>query len=48
MIITPKDWTTPYDGGYYIKELRPEGLGSTLGEDTSNNQPKQEEENNAL
>lgn len=48
MIITAKDWTTPYDGGYYIKELRPEGLGSTLGEDTSNNQAKQEEENNAL
>lgn len=48
MIVTPKDWTTPYDGGYYIKELRPEALGSTLGEVTSNNQSNQEEQNNAL
>ena len=46
MIIKPKQWSNPYDGGYYIKELRPKELGATLGELTK--QPMQKEEKNAL
>ena len=45
MIIEPKNWGTAYDGGYYIKELRPKELSAPLG--NTNNQPMQKEEINA-
>ena len=35
MVVKPKVWDeNPYSGGYYIKDLRPSELGSTLGEPT--------------
>jgi len=34
MVVKPKRWDNPYSGGYYIKDLRPTELGSTLGEPT--------------
>jgi len=45
MIIEPQDWNTAYDGGYYVKELRPKELSAPLGD--TNNQPMQKEENDA-
>ena len=30
MIVEPQDWTTPYNGGYYIKQLRPPELMKAL------------------
>lgn len=35
MIVEPQDWTTPYNGGYYIKQLRPPELLKAL-EDNNN------------
>ena len=48
MIVEPQDWTqNPYNGGYYIKQLRPPELSATVGE-LNNQNAKTEEENNAL
>ena len=46
MVIRPKDFSSPYNGGYYLPRLRPEQLSATLGEPTK--QPMQKEEINAL
>lgn len=37
MIVEPQDWTTPYNGGYYIKQLRPPELMRALEEDSNAN-----------
>ena len=47
MIVEPQDWTTPYNGGYYVKQLRPPELSSTVGE-LNNQNAKTEEKINAL
>lgn len=48
MIVEPQDWTqNPYNGGYYIKQLRPPELSATVGE-LNNQNAITEEENNAL
>ena len=43
MVVKPKEWElNPYSGGYYIKDLRPAELGTTLGD--LNNQSTQTNE----
>ena len=37
MIVEPQDWTTPYNGGYYIKQLRPPELMKALEDNTNAN-----------
>ena len=48
MIVEPQDWTqNPYNGGYYIKQLRPPELSATV-EELNNNNAIKKEKNNAL
>ena len=49
MLVKPKRWdNNPYSGGYYIKDLRPNELGTTIGEPTKQNQQSNNEVKDAL
>ena len=48
MIVEPQDWATPYNGGYYIKQLRPPELSATVGELHNQNQQSNNEVKDAL
>ena len=49
MLVKPKRWdNNPYSGGYYIKDLRPNELSTTIGEPTKQNQQSNNEVKDAL
>ena len=49
MLIPPKDWEeNPYSGGYYIKDLRPIQLSTTIGNHPNINQSNNEVKDDAL
>lgn len=49
MLVKPKTWDeNPYSGGYYIKDLRPKELSSTVGELHNQKQQSTNEVKNAL